>query len=67
MTARNKPYKEQRRLKAAMKLRGMTQQDVATRADLSVGYVTLLLNGFQYSESALRRIGTIVREKPDLA
>jgi transcriptional regulator with XRE-family HTH domain len=60
-----RPYKEQRRLKAAMKLHGLNGKQVAGRLDLSHGYVRLLLNGYVYSRSALIRIGKFVGGKPE--
>lgn len=58
-----RPYKVQRRLKAAMALRGITTKDVAQEIGLTAGYVTLLLNGHAKPSPALEKINQFVRSR----
>lgn len=65
-TKSHRPYEEQVELKAGMKLKRYSAKEVADLVGLSSGYVTLLLNGYSFSSTALVKIGKIVGAKPRL-
>ena len=65
-TKSHRPFEEQVELKAGMKLKRYSAKDVADLAGFSRGYVTLLLNGYSFSSTALQKIGKIVSAKPRL-
>ena len=52
----NKPYPPCLGIKGALASRGISVKEVAVTTGFSYNYVVRLLNGFSYSESALRKI-----------